>query len=161
MLAACEPRLSSCMSWPADVSKILIRVPCNTDQPAGSDTSAEAESQQTSPQHFTHFLGSCSYSCALQVESNAAQRPLMGRDVHRGLFCVCKVHYLYVAWMSARKRQQGVVAVGTQHTQTWGGQREKRSAWSRNSWGLQPELNVSSLKKSRLTFGVVAGLEHM
>lgn len=28
MLAVWEPRLSSCMSWPADVSKILIRVPC-------------------------------------------------------------------------------------------------------------------------------------
>lgn len=28
MFAVWEPRLSSCMSWPADVSKILMRVPC-------------------------------------------------------------------------------------------------------------------------------------
>lgn len=28
MLAVWEPRRSSCMSWPADVSKILMRVPC-------------------------------------------------------------------------------------------------------------------------------------
>lgn len=28
MLAVWEPRLSSCISWPAEVSKILMRVPC-------------------------------------------------------------------------------------------------------------------------------------
>lgn len=30
MLAVWEPRRSSCMSWPADVSKILMRVPCGS-----------------------------------------------------------------------------------------------------------------------------------
>lgn len=30
MLAVWEPRRSSCMSWPADVSNILMRVPCRS-----------------------------------------------------------------------------------------------------------------------------------
>lgn len=70
---------------------------------------------------ITHFFWRRSYPRALQVESDAAQRPLMGRYVHWRLLCVGQVHDLHVAWMSPGKRQQRVVTVRTQHTQTWGG----------------------------------------
>lgn len=73
---------------------------------------------------LTYFLGRCGYSCSLEVQRDAAQRPLVGRDVHWGFLRVGEVYDLHVARMSARERQQRVVAVGTQHAQTWKVQHE-------------------------------------
>lgn len=43
MLAVWEPRRSSCMSWPADVSKILMRVPCGNTNEKQNNYKALAE----------------------------------------------------------------------------------------------------------------------
>lgn len=109
MLAACEPRLSSCMSWPAEVSKILIRVPCGSRLVTSQGGWKQMRQQLKKitalySLRFTYFLGCGGYSRALQVESDAAQRPFMGGDVNWGLLCVGQVHYLNMARMSARER---------------------------------------------------------
>lgn len=57
-------------------------------------------------------------SCPLQVESDAAEDALVGRNVHGWLFGAGQVHELHVPRVRARKGQQGVVAVGAQDTQT-------------------------------------------
>lgn len=128
MLAVWEPRRSSWMSWPADVSKIRIRVPCaSTNQ--HPHTQKTPAGRQISFAHchrcccaalcpFAHFVRGGGYSRALQVQSDAAQHSLVSQDVHWGLFCVRQVHYLHMAWVSPWEGQQGVVAVRTQHTET-------------------------------------------
>lgn len=53
----------------------------------------------------------------------------MGRDVHWRLLCVGKVYNLHVPRVGPRERQQRVVTVGTQYTQTWG-RRERSYGYS-------------------------------
>ena len=65
-----------------------------------------------------YFLGGGGYPVALQVECDAAEGALVGRDVHGGLLRVGQVHDLHVARVGAGEGQQGVVAVRTQHAQT-------------------------------------------
>lgn len=47
MFAVWEPRLSSCMSWPADVSKILMRVPCGNTKWISHKTAATGTNDTT------------------------------------------------------------------------------------------------------------------
>lgn len=139
MLAVWEPRLSSCMSWPADVSKILIRVPCGhgacrqiSDKSKTRGTTTVLTFNMNSfisvSRGAAYFLWRSSYPRALQIQRDAAQRSLVGRDVYWGLLCVGQVHYLHVARVSPRECEQGVVAVGTQHTKTWR-EEKKRLVW--------------------------------
>lgn len=164
MLAVWEPRLSSCMSCPADVSKILMRVPCaNTEILIWRKHWKCISTCKIFLLRITHFFWRCSYPCALQVESDAAQCPLMGWYVHWRLLCVGQVHDLHVAWMSPRKCQQRVVTVRTQHTQTWGG-RGRRLVYthiSNLSFKCRHLCDSRQSQQSTLTFGVVAGLKHM
>lgn len=66
-----------------------------------------------------YFFRGSGYPCALQVEGDAAQSSLVGRDVHWRLLCVGQVHYLHMARVSPREGQQGIVAVWTQDTKTF------------------------------------------
>lgn len=89
----------------------------NVDELANTKTNFTTTEEEV----FTstaYFLRRRSYSRALKVQSDAAQRPLMGGDINRRLLCVGQVHYLHMARVSPGECQQRVVAVGTQHAQT-------------------------------------------
>lgn len=61
-----------------------------------------------------YFLRCGCNSCSLQVESNAAQDALVGRNVHGWLLGAGQIHELHVARVGAREGQEGVVTVGAQ-----------------------------------------------
>lgn len=65
----------------------------------------------------THFFRCGCNSGSLQVEGNAAQDALVGRNVHRRLLSAGQVHQLHVARVRAREGQEGVVAVRAQDTE--------------------------------------------
>lgn len=68
----------------------------------------------TKGETHTYFLRCGCNSCSLQVESNAAQDALVGRNVHGWLLGAGQVHELHVACVGARESQEGVVTVGAQ-----------------------------------------------
>lgn len=145
--AQCSPVNVSCLRAP---SQLLYKLPCGCvenpyESPLWARKHGLVASQQqleskthkrwksvragdtiSPPPHVTDFLRCSSYPRALQVESDAAQRALVGGDVDWGLLRVGQVHYLHMAWMSPGEGQQRVVTVGTQHTQTWGGKGGER-----------------------------------
>lgn len=65
----------------------------------------------------TYFFRCGCNSGSLQIESNAAQDTLMGRNVHGRLLSAGQVHKLHMARVGAREGQEGVVAIGAQDTE--------------------------------------------
>lgn len=105
----------------------------------------------------------------------------MGGDVNGGLLGVGQVHDLHVARVGAGEGQQRVVAVGTQHAETWREQKKREAGCEiidggnpQDVPGLQPTERESGcgeaspaagrclsagLSTAGRTFGVVAGLK--
>lgn len=161
MLAVWEPRRSSCMSWPADVSKILMRVPCGSTKEQHHKHKTRAGLQI-----FFFYSQRCCWSVQLTLSDAVAIRvpcrfrvmqhsaPSCARMSTGGFSVLAKsTIWTWPEWVPGKASRE-LLLLG--HSTQRPTERIKQTPQISDLYG-----NPFTPFSCQLTLWVVAGLEHM